>query len=213
MTKAQLALSLTSALVLGAPAFAHPHIFIDGRAGFAFTDDGRLSALRITWTYDAFTSLTLFEVLDLDQDRDGLLNDEDRAKIIEGETVWPDGYQGDTYLELAGAPVALTRPENASVEMSDDRITVAFDLPLAQAIAPDDALTLLLYDPNYYYAYDVVGVEDDLPAGCTAVIHDFEGDTATAALQVQLSLLSREETPEIEDVGRMFAESIELTCE
>ncbi|MEM8823617.1 MAG: DUF1007 family protein, partial [Pseudomonadota bacterium] len=44
-------------LGLGAPAGAHPHVFVDAQSGFVFDDEGRLEALRITWTYDALTTL------------------------------------------------------------------------------------------------------------------------------------------------------------
>ena len=56
------------------PAVSHPHVFVDTQAGFQFAADGRLEMLRVVWTYDAFTSLTLFEILDLDKDGDGQLN-------------------------------------------------------------------------------------------------------------------------------------------
>ena len=71
-------------MCLGGPAKAHPHVFVDARTGFIFGADGQLEALRISWTYDEFTTLILFESLNLDQDGDGQFNDTDRAAIIEG---------------------------------------------------------------------------------------------------------------------------------
>ena len=103
---------LLSGIGLGGAAFSHPHVFVDAQAGFHFDKDGRLVSLRVTWTYDAFTSLTLFEILDLDKDGDGKLDDGDRAAIVAGETEWPDGYDGDIYLEAAGSGIPLARPVN-----------------------------------------------------------------------------------------------------
>jgi ABC-type uncharacterized transport system substrate-binding protein len=48
-------------MCLGGPAKAHPHVFVDARTGFIFGTDGQLEALRISWTYDEFTTLILFE--------------------------------------------------------------------------------------------------------------------------------------------------------
>lgn len=141
----------------GKEAEAHPHIFVDARAGFLFDERGHLNALRISWTYDAFTTLFLFDVLDLDRDGDGGLDDKDRAAIVAGETEWSPEYNGDIYLELEGQDRRLTRPENALARLEDDRITVAFDLPLAQpADMAGHSATLRLYYPIFYYAYTIL---------------------------------------------------------
>ena len=112
-------------------AQAHPHVFIDARAGFVLDDAGRLSAVQVTWTYDAFTSLTLMDMLDLDRDGDGALDAADRARLVEAQTIWPDDFEGDTYLEQNGASVALTRPTEGASWMVDAEISVSFELPLA----------------------------------------------------------------------------------
>lgn len=200
-------------LASAGPAMAHPHVFVDARAGFEIREDGQLVSLRITWTYDAFTSLTLFDILDLDKDGDGELDDADRAAIVAGETEWQDGYKGDTYLEKSGVDVPLGRPINGEAWMAEDRITVTFDLPLAAPIEAADDLVLKLYDPNYYYAYTIVGLEKVTEARCSAAVVPFVPDEAAAELQSQLAMLSREEMPEQENVGRLFADQVRLSCD
>ncbi len=212
MTRLSCLLALLSATSLADPASAHPHVFVDAKAGFQFDAKGRLVSLRITWTYDAFTSLTLFDILDLDKDNDGQLDDEDRAAIVAGETGWDEGYKGDTYLEMNGSDVSLARPVDGSAWMADDRISVSFDLPLASPVEARGDVVLKLYDPNYYYAYEVVALHDDLREGCSATIVPFEPDAAAAELQQQLAALSREETPAQENVGRLFADQVWLSC-
>ena len=49
-------------LLIHGPALAHPHIFVDAKAGFRFNDAGQVEGFRISWTYDAFTTLFLFDV-------------------------------------------------------------------------------------------------------------------------------------------------------
>lgn len=39
---------------------AHPHAFVNAQAGFQIDADQRLHALKISWQYDAFTTLFLF---------------------------------------------------------------------------------------------------------------------------------------------------------
>jgi ABC-type uncharacterized transport system substrate-binding protein len=200
-------------MAAGNAAVAHPHVFIEVQAGFRFDTEGRLVSLEVTWTYDAFTSLMLFDILELDKDGDGQLNDEDRAMIVKGETDWPEGYEGDTYLEANGLPVALTRPVDGSAWMADDRVGLAFDLPLQAPFDPANDLVLRFYDPSFYYAYEVVALEGALPDGCRTEIIPFEPDAALAELQQKLAALSREETPEQENVGRLFADEVWLRCD
>lgn len=204
----------TAALLLGtvawSPASSHPHVFIDAHAAFEFNDAGDLSALRITWIYDAFTSLSLISLLDLDKDNDGILSAPDLARVVQAQTIWPDDFAGDTYLEASGAPVSLGRPINGTAAMVENRITVSFDLPLEAPLRLDATAELRLYDPTYYYAYATVDVQ---PAeNCDVALRKFEPDRAAFNLKKKLSRLSREETPEQKGVGRLFADVIELQC-
>ncbi|WP_375342745.1 DUF1007 family protein [Salipiger aestuarii] len=50
----------------GKNAGAHPHIFVDARTGLLVNERGQLDVLRVSWTCGAFTTLFLFDVLDLD---------------------------------------------------------------------------------------------------------------------------------------------------
>lgn len=201
--------------ILPAAAGAHPHVYVDARAGFAFTPEGALGGLRVSWTYDAFTTLFLIETLDLDRDGDGSLDAADRAAVVAGETDWPPGYEGDVYLEVGGAGRALGRPGNAEASLEGDRLTVAFDLPLAAA-APvaGEAVVLRLYDPTYYHAYAIMGADaaGPLPPSCDATVIPFEPSEAEAALQTELAALSRDEMPAREGVGRLFSDEVVLAC-
>ncbi|MFT4743363.1 MAG: ABC-type uncharacterized transport system substrate-binding protein [Yoonia sp.] len=202
-------------MCLGGPAKAHPHVFVDARTGFIFGTDGQLEALRISWTYDEFTTLILFESLDLDQDGDGQFNDADRAAIIKGETNWDSAYKGDVYLEFAGEDYPLGRPEAAAVTLNNNQVEVSFDLPLSQPVRVDNAPAFLrLYDPFFYYAYTIVPAISpaDLPENCQAQIVPFEPSTAERELQDKLAELGLEEIPELENVGRLFSDEVRLTC-
>jgi len=207
--------SLISILCLGGVAGAHPHVFVDARSGFIFGEDGTLEAVRVSWRYDEFTTLILFDSLDLDQDGDLKLNQADLDAIVEGETNWHADYKGDVYLEVAGKDTPLGRPMEASASFKDNRIEVSFTLPLSEPIAvPEDPVFLRLYDPVFYYAYTILPMETPLylPAGCETEIIPFEPNAVEAALQEQLAALSRDETPAQEGIGRLFSDEVSLTC-
>ena len=194
---------------------AHPHVFVDARTGFVFDTDGLLTGLRISWTYDEFTSLILFETLNLDTDGDGVFNDEDRAAVIKGETNWPPEYKGDVYLEVAGKDFPLGRPVSAAASLENNQVIVSFDLPLSEAVRVDDSPAFLrLYDPIFYYAYTILASDDlnDLPESCAAQIVPFEPNAAESSLQKKLAELSRDEIPAEQNIGRVFADEVRLTC-
>ena len=206
----------------GSTAQAHPHVFVDARAGFV-VEGGTLQALRIEWRYDLLTSLYMFEILDLDRDGDGALDDEDRAAIVAGETEWEPGYDGDIHLTLHGAPVAMGQPEDGSAMLIEDQVVVRFTLPLAQPLnvppgddgdRNGDGIVLRLFDPIFYYAYTIVEGTDApaLPPGCASRITPFTPDEASEALRARLAALSREEIPEDENVGSLFADRVTLEC-
>ena len=197
-------------------AHAHPHVFVNAQAGFQIDAEQRLQALRISWRYDAFTTLFLFDALDLDSDSDGQLNDSDLATVAAAETDWPADYNGDVNLAVAGKQWQLSQPQNAAANMIDGEIIVSFDLTL---VSPADisgqSASLRLYDPAFYYAYSVTVDSDsqntDGPCEVTAI--PFEPDEAEAETLLTLATLSREETPDEPDIGARFADEILLTCD
>ena len=173
------------AMCLGGVAKAHPHVFVDARTGFVFGSDRQLEAIKVSWRYDDFTTLVLFETLELDLDQDGQLNDADRVKILEGETNWPQDYKGDIYLEVLGKDYPLGRPKAAAVKLNANQI-----------------------------AYTIVSAKasPDLPEDCEAQIVHFEPTKAERVLQDMLAALGRDDSPEIENVGRLFSDEVQLTC-
>ena len=206
---------LSFAMCLSGIAKAHPHIFVDASAAFIFDEHGKLQALRISWTYDEFTTLTLFETLDLDKDGDGVLNDADHAAVIDGEPHWDPEDKGDVDLEVAGKDYPLGRPEAGAVTFENNRIEVSFNLPLSEQVAVTDTAVLLrLYDPGFYYAYTILPTLDatDLPERCQAEIVPFDPNATERALKEQLAALSREDTPTQQNVGRLFSDEVRLTC-
>ena len=208
---------LTISLLLAhGPALAHPHIFVDTKAGFRIDENGVMTGLYISWTYDPFTTLFLFDALDLDRDGDGKLNDDDYAAIVRGETEWADDYVGDIYLEVNDKVHPHLKPVAAQADFQNDQITVQFDLPLAEPLTlPGQDVILRIYDPNYYYAYTVTELTNPtpLPETCKAVLNSFEPDAVSSDLLVALGSLSREETPDQPNVGRMFSDEVVVSCD
>lgn len=203
-------------LVFVLPANAHPHIFVDADGGFIFNEDGDLTAVRIFWLYDEYSTLFLYDILDLDKDGDGQLSEADLEKIRQGETTWDAGYEGDSYLWIDSQKQLLLQPANTSAHMVKGRIGVSFEL---QLLTPLDmtgrSAQLKLYDPMYYYAYSIPNegrIFGNAP-DCHVRVKRFTADQYSAKLQKELSALSREDMPEDKNIGAKFAEEIILQCD
>ena len=52
----------------------------------------------------------------------------------------------------------------------------------------------------------------DLPEDCEARIVHFEPTKAERVLQDMLAALGRDDSPEMENVGRLFSDEVQLTC-
>lgn len=203
--------ALALCALLAGPAAAHPHVFIDGGVDFVLDDQARVTALRVTWIYDAFTSLYVLQSLNFDQDADGALSETERAFLIEDQTAWDPGFQGDSYLYRDAAKLALGAPQDGDVTLVDGRLRVTFTRPLT-APEPGDGLVAKLYDPTYYYAYSVTEPPQVLGSGCQATLVPFVANSMLGALQSTLSELTADETPEQADVGALFADQVRLSC-
>lgn len=207
--------TLALSLCLASPAFGHPHVFVDVRGSFVLDEQGTLESVRIYWLYDDFSTLVLMDILGLDPDGDGALDDAELKKVAEGETGWDAGYEGDTYLYIDGEKTQLSRPKGAYAEAVENRIGVGFTLDLQTPVQMQGHQAVLdLYDPMYYFAYTVMTdshVEGPLRA-CDFEVVPFVFDESTFSLQQELAQLGQEEMPENPNVGAKLAEKIKLTC-
>lgn len=215
-------LALIAALSVPTATIPHPHVWVTGGADIGLDAEGRLARLHVTWIYDTFASLYLLNYLQADQDGDQVLSERDKKLILADQTNWPDDFQGDSYLYVSGEKRALGRAENPDTRILDTgQVEVTFEREVLEPFRPGDGepdAIVKIYDPNFYYAYEVTGTPKIISGatdhGCK-VHHskpDPDDDAGLAALAVELSALGREETPAQQDVGALFADEIRLTC-
>lgn len=206
---------LLSCLAAG-PALAHPHVWIDTRVEVILNDRNEATGLRISWTYDDLYSLYIVGDMGLDPDWDGKLTAEEEARLSGFDMAWLDGFEGDTYALMAGAPLKLSGPRDWTAGYAGGKITSThvrdFAAPVPVGAEP---LVIQAYDPGYYTAYSIdTQVVLTGGAGCTAQVFEPDLDAADAALQEAL----KEFTPGIDleaefpAVGANFAEEVRLTC-
>lgn len=209
-------LSLLSILAL-AGAEAHPHVFIDTGLTFRFDGEGRLGAVSVVWAFDDFSSMLMVEDMEMDQDGDGVLTDDEIARLTAMFSDWPEDFAGDLYLTRDGNPVALSGPQEVAVRYQQGRIVVTHIRALLDRIRPEDErIEQQVYDPTYYTFYDLVGaLEISGRDDCRVEIEKADIAAAQRKYGDELAKLTNDEIMDqgkYPDVGGDFADDMRLEC-
>ncbi|MBD3665788.1 DUF1007 family protein [Sulfitobacter aestuariivivens] len=208
---------LFALLVAAPPLDAHPHIFIDTGLEVIVDEEGHVTYVKVTWTYDALYSLLVTEDKGMDLDGDGALSPEEEDALAGFDMAWIPGFNGDLVAHLDDAPLALGGPEAATAEMIDGRIITTHMRAVAGTPALGDAtLSLKPYDETFYTAYDVTGtIAVTGLDGCDIRKVEPDVDAELANLQYLLGKLSQDQDA-IEmgfpEVGESFATDVQVTC-
>lgn len=129
-------------------AQAHPHVWIDAFVEVVF-DQGRVTALRINWTFDPF--FTGMASADFDADGNAELDQEEAADLAanSAENLKDVGFF--THVWLGADPLEIAAAEDFSAWVEDGRLHFAFTVALPEPIDPTQTtLAISLYDPSYY---------------------------------------------------------------
>lgn len=213
-----LAAALAAGVAAGAPApaAAHPHMFFDAQAAFVFDEAGRLSGVRVAFVVDEFNTLYTLTELGFDADGDGALTEAEAADLAGRMMMGLSDYDYFTDLRLDEERVALDAPRDAIARLEDGVIGASFFIPLAEPSDPTGKTTVLkLYDPTYFTEVTMAAeptFAGAKPDHCLTGLEPFDASAKVAQLQAILLQLSREETPEIENIGSVFADKATLSC-
>ncbi|WP_113912573.1 DUF1007 family protein [Roseovarius dicentrarchi] len=201
----------------GSAVMAHPHVFIDAAAALIVNDDGDLAALRIGWSYDAFYSLVMIEDRGLDADGDGTPEPAQLEAFAGQDVDWAAGFPGDVTLGMGGDPVPLAPPIRHRALYENGRIITTHIRPLTTPITDwAEAVTLQIYDPSYFVAYEVPVMPTVEGADCT--VTRTRADTARAQAEYgdKLAAVDVSDDPfaavDLGDIGVLFADSFSVTC-
>ena len=194
---------------------SHPHIFVDGGIDFVLSDGPTLEALQVTWLYDEFETLVILSSQGMSLNDGGGLYEADLRQLIRLSSDWPDEIGVAAHLSTDGVAVALDGPTKLDARLTEGRLEVTFTRRLETPLPLGErAVEVAFYESTFFESYAITKSPVVLgnPDSCTADGHPFEPDPKDAQLLTVLLKLSREETPEIEDVGALFADRIILRC-
>ncbi len=180
---AVVALPLSSAL-LSLPAAAHPHVWVTTATTILF-ENGSMSGLRHTWTFDDM--YTAMAIQGLDTNKDGIY---DRKELAELAQVNIDGlkdFEYFTYIKLGDQRLKIKPPVDYYLEHSKDGLlSLHFTVPFVQPVLTDaKGFAFQVSDPGYFIAFEFAKTEPiklgpGAPAGCKPVMGAAAKDAADA---------------------------------
>lgn len=145
-------------------AAAHPHVFVEARAGVVFDADRRVTAVRHVWQFDE--AFTAFAVQGLDADGDGTLTREELAPLAQVNVESLAEYEFFTFLSRDGKDFRFSPPQEYWLDFYGGKLTLFYTLPLTEPLVMDaSSVTLEVYDPTYFVAFQMV---EDEPFGLVA---------------------------------------------
>ncbi len=210
---------LTFCAVLLGSAFgasAHPHVFVDGGVSFRFRDGAVLESLLVTWRYDAFETLYILSSHGISLNDAGGLDEADRLELVRQRSDWPEDFDGSAHLVHGDQPIALEWPRGLDAHLVNGRLEVTFERLLSTPLEMrGQAAELGFYESTYFFAFTITDTPEVLgpETGCAAQVIGFDADEDDTELQAALAKLGREETPDIKNVGALFADRIILSCD
>ncbi|WP_135501932.1 DUF1007 family protein [Roseovarius aestuariivivens] len=204
-------LALLAVLCFTAPlARAHPHVFVDVGLSFETNGAGDVTAVEVTWRYDALFSLLVLSDRGLDSDGDMNLEEDEREVLLGFDLVdWPEGFDGALFLTSADGPVDLNGPEAISVTVDSGQIVTRHRRPLSRPFSPD-GLIVRPFDPSYYAALSLSGRVEP-PEGCLTRLEAPNKEAADAKV-ASLGGFDDEGVFEETLVGTYYADTLTLTC-
>ncbi len=211
--------SLLAAALMVAPvstARAHPHEFVDVALTLGFDTTGMLRDIVVEWRYDPFTSMLILADLGLNPAAEAL-SEAEVGELRGFDLNWVEGFNGDLWPEYDDVPVALGAPIDGGVRLDDGQIVSrhvrALIAPLDPTVA---ALTLAVYDPEYYVAYTLAELGIEGRDDCRVARRAPDLGAAQAQLDAAQDMLDAALEGDVEgplpSVGRDFAEVVTLNC-
>ncbi|MFV0295714.1 MAG: DUF1007 family protein [Hyphomicrobiaceae bacterium] len=197
------------------PAFAHPHMYFDSTAQLVIDGEGRLARIHVVFLVDELNTLYTLTQLGARKRTHGRLSAAEKVKVEHSVYKGFTHYDFFTHLADGNGTIALEKPGTMKVAMHGGRLGIAFDVPLAKPIdVAGRQFALRLYDPTYFTAITLKSPPRLIGHGphCAVQVIKAAQNHQKQRLQAFLAQLSREQTPNISDVGGLFTDTARLTC-
>ncbi|MGE4373733.1 MAG: DUF1007 family protein [Xanthobacter sp.] len=151
------------------PAAAHPHVWVVMRSELVYAPDGTLTGIRQNWTFDE--AFSAFALQGLAKQADGTYGDDVLKPLAELNISSLKEFDYFVTAKTATSKIPLKDPVDYYLTYGDDALTLHFTLPLARPLPARGMVSIDIYDPTYFVAFEFAQTRPakllDAPAGCT----------------------------------------------
>jgi ABC-type uncharacterized transport system substrate-binding protein len=153
----------------GAPALAHPHVWVAAKAQILFGPGGQIIGFRHIWTFDEMYSAFATQGLGKDGKPP---TKEELAPLAKTNVESLAEFQYFTVAKTGPKYYEFDAPKDYELEADDKKlVTLRFTLPLKQPVSAKKPFTFMVYDPTYFVDFELEKGEavtlKDAPAGCS----------------------------------------------
>jgi ABC-type uncharacterized transport system substrate-binding protein len=135
------------------PALAHPHVFVAVKSVIVFGPDGRVTAIRHSWTFDDMYSAFAVQGLG---GRAGKPSADELAALAKVNVEQLEVAAYFTSVRAGGRRFEFGAATDYRLTMDDKRIlTLHFTAPLKEPASAGRAFTMQVFDPTYFVAFDL----------------------------------------------------------
>jgi ABC-type uncharacterized transport system substrate-binding protein len=193
----------------GAPATAHPHVWVISTSELVFDASGAMTGVRHAWTFDDMFST--YAVQGIQTKAKGVYTREDLADLAETNVTSLKEFAYFTYAKSDGKKAKFKDPVDYWLEHKDGALTLHFTLPLEQPVKSKE-LAVDIYDPSYFVDF-ALAEKDPIklagaPAAC-AVSITRPSDNKPPQQQLSEQNFANGDNS---NYGAMFANKVLVTC-
>ncbi|QRG09168.1 DUF1007 family protein [Xanthobacter dioxanivorans] len=207
---ASVALACAAALLAAPrPAQAHPHVWVTMKSELVYAPDGRLTAVKQSWTFD--DAFSAYALQGMEKRKDGTYADDVLKPLAEVNVTSLKEYDYFVTGKTATAKIAFKDPVDYFLTYADEMLTLHFTLPLAKPVPAKGAISLEIYDPTVFVSFSFVEKEPvrlvDAPAGCTQQVISPEPPQSAQLSEAFFNSLTSASA-----YGAQFADKITVQC-
>ncbi|MGL5446719.1 MAG: DUF1007 family protein [Rhabdaerophilum sp.] len=134
------------------PALAHPHVWVIVKSNVLTTPEGKVTAIRHSWTFDEpFSS---YATLGMDTDKDGKLSREELTPLAKVNMESLHEYAFFTVIKQGQNAISFAEPVDYYLDHDGKALTLHFTLPVKTGdLAIRDA-RLEVADPSFFVSFE-----------------------------------------------------------
>lgn len=146
--KLRIFLAAFAALVIAAPADAHPHVWVTMHSELVYALDGSITGIRHAWSFDDMFST--FATQGLETKEKGKFTREELAPLAKVNVESLKEYEYFTYATADGTKAELTDPTpDYWLDYADQVLTLHFTLPFKKPVKAKE-LKIEIFDPTIF---------------------------------------------------------------